>query len=218
MCDHQAAEELNDAAMPGLRGLVVEGTIMPRVTSQESASLHMALATATQLKHVYIHRFHKSSSRTAPKALDDSVLLCESLRQLPGLRTLHVSCFKLQPADVLQWTALSGLTALTVMHCSSVGDTAAAAALACKLTGLEMLELRNCGLESPVLWPAFAACSGLHSLCLAGNQLSVKFDTLMLLTSLTQLTMLDLKDLPNEMTEGERESFVQAFEALNMTC
>jgi hypothetical protein len=172
------------AAMPALQTLVVECRLMAQITPQVPMALSSALAAATQLTCLRLVRFHGSSSRPAPRSVDESVALCRSLCQLPSLCDLEVSRFKLQPADVLQWTALSGLTSLKIRFCASMGDTAAAA-LACKLTRLRKLELRGCGLQSPVLWPAFAACTGLHSLDLAHNQLHVSFDTLMLLTSLT---------------------------------
>ena len=74
--------------------------------------------------------------------------------------------------------------------------------------------LRRCGLKSPVLWPAFAACSGLHSLCLEGDNLTVMFDTLMMLTALSQLTELNIGGMSHEQELEHQDAFEAALPSL----
>lgn len=144
-----------------------------------------------------------------PTTADAELALRDTLSQLPALQSLSLTSFKLQPSDVIQWPTLSILMELEVRQCPTLSD-AAAAALACKLTALRKLELRSCGLQSPVLWPAIASCSGLHTLCLAGNQLVVNDDVLVMLAPLTQLTSLDLKGLQVVVSDEGRERFRSA--------
>jgi hypothetical protein len=182
--------------LPMLQTLVLELTQYTTGVSRAAADAVAAhVARATQITCLRVYR--NGVDRPPPRERvqhdrDVSLSLLGSLRGLPHLRELTGSGLRLQAEDVLGWTQLSGLTSLELEHCRDVTDTAAAA-LACKLTGLRRLSLASCGLSSPVLWPAFAAgCIGLHELHLQGNPLPLSDATLMLLTSLTCLTSLSL--------------------------
>jgi hypothetical protein len=87
------------------------------------------------------------------------------LRLLTALQHLDISSLDIQPGDAVHLTCLTALTALHLYNCWSVGEVAVAA-IAARLTSLRVLELIDCGLESPVLWPAVGVCTSLESLCI----------------------------------------------------
>lgn len=92
-------------------------------------------------------------------------LLHPHLRRLTALQDLNISSMDIQPADAVHFTCLTALTALKLYNCWSVGEVAIAA-MAARLTRLRVLDLIDCGLESPVLWPAVGMCTSLESLCI----------------------------------------------------
>jgi hypothetical protein len=121
------------------------------------------------------------------------VQLTPHLRRLTALRHLDIASLDVQPEDAVHFTALKSLTALHLYNAWNLGDVAAAA-IAVSLSGnLRVLELIDCGLESPVLWPAVGTCTSLESLCIdsaPNNLLRLEASTLHLLTNLSRLTAL----------------------------
>jgi hypothetical protein len=200
------------SAVPDLQDLKISCVLAHTpLSSAFSRSLSEAMAAVTQLTRLCLRVAPSRAfpGQYMPASADAELLLRDTLRQLPALRSLAVASFNLQPSDVIQWPTLSGLTDLEVRQCPTLGD-AAAAALACKLTALQKLELSRCGLQSPVLWPAISSCSGLQALCLTRNELVVNDDTLVMLAALTQLTSLDLQDLQVVVSDEGRARFRSA--------
>lgn len=99
------------------------------------------------------------------------------------------------------------------LECPALGDTAAAA-LACRQTGLTALRLQGCGLESPALLPALVGCTSLQELDLRGNKLHVCDETLQLLTALRQLTQLVLPAAASTVSEDGMQHFKAAMPQL----
>jgi hypothetical protein len=181
--------------MPLLRtlvlGLRLVGGKLTDLSEGHAQVIAAALAAATQVTCLEIYRDQADSSLNSWRENDAVLLLRSSLQQMRRLGSLVVEGICLDTKDVLGWTALSALTSLTVAECSGFTDTAVAA-LACKLPGLQHLEVYKCGLSSPVLWPALACCTGLVHLELRGHSAPLEDETLLYLTSLARLTLLVL--------------------------
>lgn len=132
------------------------------------------------------------------------------LQQLTNLRHLDIASLDVQPEDAVHFTALKSLTALHLYNCWKLGDVAAAG-IACHLSNLRVLELIDCGLESPVVWPAVGMCTSLESLCIdsaPNTPLRLDESTLHLLTNLTRLTSLTGPEV--RMTAQAFDSFCAA--------
>lgn len=153
---------------------------------------------------------HSGDPHPSPMNLH-GVKLHRFLKQLTSLRHLDIACLDIQTEDAVQFTALKSLTALKVYNSWNFGDVAAAA-IACSLTSLRVLELIDCGLESPAIWPAVGMCTALESLCVdsaPNNLIVLDASILHLLTNLTRLTSLTGPEV-HGMTAGAFDNFCTA--------
>jgi hypothetical protein len=199
--------------LPQLQALQVSCRLLARpgdLVAAQAEAVAAAVAAATQLSSLQLHRASTIvGCMVAPSASDSCIILYPSLVRLPHLSSLVITGFALDPLDMIKLTVLSKLATLSVVECPAFGDTAAAV-LACNLTGLTALQLRGCGLQSPVLLPALAGCTSLQELDLRGNALPVCDQTLLLLTALRQLTQLVLPAAASTVSADGKQQFKAA--------
>jgi hypothetical protein len=160
------------------------------LTAAHASAVAAAISAATHISSLQLHRCANAYA-FVPGAADVCMPLHPCIGRLTQLTSLSVTGFKVDTSDLLKLTVLSKLACLAILRCPAVGDQmdAAAAALACKQTGLRVLKLQGCGLDKPALLPALACCTGLRQLDLRANdKLPLCAETLMLLTALRQLT------------------------------
>lgn len=185
-------------ALQELRQLTVSCAPISRVDEMAAmAEVMAAIGTAQQLTQLVV----RAASTVPPNTIEHTrpalslgnLQLHKHLRQLTRLQHLSIQDIDIQPADAMQLTALTALTALQLYNCRSIDDLAAAA-LACQHSKLRVLSFDGCNLTSPVLWPALGTCTTLRRLKITarqgGQQLALTASTLPLLTRLTGLTAL----------------------------
>jgi hypothetical protein len=142
------------------------------------------------------------------------VKLHPHLQQLTNLQHLHIASLDVQSEDAVHFTALKSLTALHLYNCWNLGDVAAVA-IVCHLSNLRVLELIDCGVQSPAVWPAVGMCTALESLCIdsaPNNPVRLDESTLHLLTNLTRLTALTGPEV--RLTAQAHDSLFAALPAL----
>jgi hypothetical protein len=203
--------------MPLLRKLdlglaLVGGRGREPLTERQAQDVAAVLAAATQVTSLKIYRNLPESASVHRNDADAEMCLRDSLLQMRRLSSLFLEGICLDSRDVLGWTSLSALTCLSIAECSGVTDMAVAA-LACKLPGLERLKVDDCGLSSPVLWPALACCTGLMQLVLLRHSLPLEDNALLYLTSLTRVTALALRQSDEPDVEVPSDAAVQQFRA-----
>jgi hypothetical protein len=189
---------------------------LPGEQPKELERILSGVACAQQLTKLLL--VDRSASRSgepypSPKALH-GVKLHPHLQQLTSLRHLDIASLDVRPEDAVHFTALKGLTALHLYNCWNLGDVAAVA-IVCRLSNLRVLELIDCGLESPVVWPAVGMCTSLESLCIdsaPNNPVRLDESTLHFLTNLTRLTALTGPEV--RVTAEAFDSFCAALPAL----
>lgn len=175
----------------------------------QAGAVAAAIATATNLQSLELHRAkHQAGGLfvVAPHAHDSCTNFAECVSRMTQLSQLTITGFKVDPLDMIKLSVLPKLVSLSLLECSGLGDTTAAV-LACKQTGLTALRLQGCGLQSPVLLPALAGCTGLQELDLRGNELPLCDETLLSLTALRQLTRLVLHTAASTVSADGRQQF-----------
>jgi hypothetical protein len=137
------------------------------------------LAAATQLTWLYLN-------------LDLYDMQCGSaLAQLTNLQGLHLHGSPGVLEDMLQLRALIQLKSLSLTQCGM--DGTAAAALLCRLTGLQHLKLSSCRKVTDAVVPVIGAqLRGLHSLGLFYMPAGFGDTSVQLLVELTQLKSMSL--------------------------
>lgn len=170
-------------------------------TFQQLRQVTAIIATGTQLTGLCL------LCQNTEKDLDDiitvdlgSVQLHKCLKKLPHLHMLHVSALDVSDTDALHFTGLSKLTSLSIVACLALTELAVGAMMM-RLTGLRHLHLDSLELDSPLLWPAVACLSNLESLYYNCSSSTLTDSTIHLLTPLTSLTKLILRDSADQ--EGE---------------
>jgi hypothetical protein len=151
------------------------------------------IAAAMQLTKLVLSDRNAGVSEPTPRPCPLSTALLHGyLQQLTQLQHLDISSVDVQPYDAVHFTALKSLTALHMYNCWNISDMAVVA-IVLHLSNLRVLELIDCALESPALWPAVGLATGLERLCLdsaPNNTLLLDATALGLLTGLTRLTSL----------------------------
>lgn len=181
------------SALPKLQKLFV-GCSYAFDVAEDFPPLLQAITSAKHLTRLTLADNSPATDGPQPAPLPlGGIQLSPYLRKLTCLRALDLARLDIQPADALQFTALTTLTELLMYNCWSIGDMAAAA-IASRLAGnLRVLELIDCCLESPVVWPAVGLCTSLESFCIDSaphNEMVLDECGLTLLTGLTRLTSL----------------------------
>ncbi|WIA34555.1 hypothetical protein OEZ86_012877 [Tetradesmus obliquus] len=157
-------------------------------------TLMAGVAAATSLRQLHLDfRDGVSALGMRPKLFG----CLTGLRQLQelGVDALPVEYITTDADDVMQLTALTGLTHLDVA-CWAVGEVAAVA-LACNLPELRILKLYDCNLVSRAALPAIGKLAHLQHLELRDNRFGCD-GCLQLLTQLRALTCLELVNKDGE--------------------
>jgi hypothetical protein len=151
------------------------------------------IAAATQLTKLLLSdRVAQVDDRSPRPCTLEGVQLHGYLQQLTQLQHLDIASLDVQPEDAVHFTALKSLTALHMYNCWNITDMAVVA-IVLHLTNLRVLELIDCDLDSPALWPVVGLATGLERLCLdsaPNSTLLLDAAALGLLTGLTRLTSL----------------------------
>lgn len=154
-------------------------------------SLATGLSSATQITALGIYTLGKHNHRQEFTRDMSGVRLHTCLCKLSQLCKLSICDIEVNPADIAQLTALTGLTSLTLWHCERLGNAAVARAVS-QVTGLRKLALRHC--SSDVVWISLGQLSRLQKLCLAGQHTTrLSGAGVHYLLQLTQLTRLVLE-------------------------
>jgi hypothetical protein len=150
-----------------------------------------ALGAATQLRDLTVLR----SIHDVDITLNTRLQFGAALRRLEGLQTLNVYRLRLCEADAMSFSCLTGLTNLDVSGGGQGVNDMVAVALGCKLTGLRLLRLRHCGLQTQVALAALGTLSQLTTLDLALNTFVLTQSGCLALSGLTELRELGLPPL-----------------------
>uniref|UniRef100_A0A383WEG1 RNI-like protein n=1 Tax=Tetradesmus obliquus TaxID=3088 RepID=A0A383WEG1_TETOB len=184
------------AALPQLRALVIvsapSGDVVDVGPSLRTVMASIAAATSLRQLHLDL-RDGVTAYSMRPKLFG----YLTGLRQLQELEVdaVHVGYTVTDADDIMQLTALTGLTRLDVEHWA-VGDVAAVA-LACSLPELRVLKLYDCHLDSRAALPAIGKLAHLQHLDLRTNRFGCD-GCLQLLTQLRALTCLELVNMDGE--------------------
>jgi len=175
--------------MPLLHILYVQLFIFEPVDQSDLAGIAAALGKATALTSLTLDF---QSTKLAPEIDFSGVPLCAQvckLQQLRGLKLVNVS---LCPRDVLHLSKLTALTSLHMDVSKGVVDVGAVA-LACELTGLQVLRLTSLGVTTAAVLPVLGRLQELRELDL---DCSFKMcgEDLQHLSRLTNLTALCLPE------------------------
>lgn len=177
---------LHTAAMlPALRQL---SALVTGCEVQEVQQVVKAVCTCSQIVELELVGYDDDM---LPTITADGELLRDHLLQLPRLQALVIGGMDLVHEDWLGLTRLTGLTSLSLKHCSDLTELVAVS-LALRMPHLSHLALNWCTLDNGALWPALAACTNLVSLSLLESQLGVTGVALSQLAHATQLTYLEL--------------------------
>lgn len=148
------------------------------------------------------------------QGFSDEVQLGTSLQQLHMLKHLHLQQARMGEADAMLLSGLTSLTYLGLPHAGAGVTDFVVGALALKLTGLVVLNVRGCGLRCTALLPVVGRLTGLHRLNLDSNDdLVVDEMGLFALTSLRQLTALTIPSQGSVSSEAV-ELFLAAMPCL----
>jgi hypothetical protein len=164
-------------------------------SAQQMAAILAGVAAATSLTKLSLEAgaWGVDEDQAGDEGMTE-LAACASLASLTCLKDLTVgsrSC--LVPGDAVALTALTSLTRLNLAYTGGAVDDVAASALACTLTQLRSLDLRNCMLGGLLACLApIAHLSQLTELRLAGVE-GLTRRGLMLLTRLTQLRQLSVE-------------------------
>jgi hypothetical protein len=150
-----------------------------------------ALGTATQLRDLTV----LGSSHDETISFDTRLQFGAALRRLEGLHTLTLDGLGLCEADAMSFSCLTGLTKLDVTGGGQGVNDMVAVALGCKLTGLQMLRLRQCGLQTQAALAALGTLTQLTTLDLARNTFVLDQSGCSALSALTELRVLGLPPL-----------------------
>lgn len=116
-------------------------------------------------------------------------------------------------ADLLQLTALTGLTNLDLSFSHGAVTDLVVVELACKLQHLVKLELINCDITTQACLVPTGALRDLSHLILQADDFTLTDVGLMQLSCLTKLTCLELGDNIN-VSEGARAAFLAVMPGL----
>lgn len=157
-----------------------------------------ALGAATQLRDLTVVGISPDMAIT----FDTRLHFGAALRRLQGLHALTLDGLRLCEADAMSFSCLTGLTKLNVNGGGQGVNDMVAVALGCKLTGLQLLRLRQCGLETQVALAALGTLTQLTTLDLAQNTFIVEQSGCSALSGLTELWVLGL---PPQRQRGREE-------------
>jgi hypothetical protein len=184
--------------LPQLQKLEIDMSIKDKDNQPADA------AEAEQLGRVVLQGLAAATQLTwLALCLDENTMHCGSaLAQLSNVQELKLQGISGVLEDMLQLRALTQLKSLSLTQCGM--DGTAAAALLCRLTGLQHLELSSCDHVTDAVVPVIGAqLRGLRRLELS-HLAGFSNTSVQLLVELTQLKSLSLRKV-GLTREGERQ-------------
>jgi hypothetical protein len=169
-----------------------------------------AIGSASSLTHLRCRGLHFSGSL-------QPVDCCAELSRLPRLQHLCLDAWHRNPSDMLQWTALTSLSSLSLRNMNAVNNEVFAA-VAGSLTGLRQLRLllRPDAVTSyPQALSAIGTLTNLRGLVAYSPGYSMSDADLMLLSGLTQLIFSHVSAMAESCSAACKQQFLQGMPGLS---